>query len=368
VAEKPKGFSAQQLIDGILAGKVPHQVRLFAAQGLLPVSREELIRLQLILSTDPDPELAKTAGQSLLEFDSSVFISWLRDGEVNPLEIDLLIRVIENDDVWIAAAQHPAIADETLRILARHGSATVQDVIMTNQARLLDSLEILEDLKRNPSITSIILRKVREFEEEFIEKAEKLAKAEAAEAAKSEVEEQETPSIEDSLSSLKALGGHIPQEENLKIVPLADPAVEAEVKKSGKSAFGKIISMSIKEKVLLAMRGTREERGILINSRNRLVLRAVLASPKLTDLEIERFAASRSVSDEALRVIAANRKWLRQYPVVLALVQNPKTPIQKAIRLLASIHDRDVEKIAKDRNANPVIRRQAKNRMDSKRR
>jgi len=366
VAEKSKGFSAQQLIDGILAGKVPHQVRLFAAQGLLPVSREELIRLQLILSTDPDPELAKTAGESLLEFDPSVFISWLRDGEVTPLEIDLLIRVIESDDVWMAAAQHAATADETLRILARHGSATVQDVIMTNQARLLNSLEILEDLKSNPAISSVILRKVREFEEEFIEKAEKLARVEAAE--KAEVEEQVTRSIEDSLSSLKALGGHIPKEENLKIAASSDPAVEAEVKKSGKSAFGKIITMSIKEKVLLAMRGTREERGILINSRNRLVLRAVLASPKLTDLEIERFAASRSVSDEALRVIAANQKWLRQYPVVLALVQNPKTPIQKAIRLLARIHDRDVAKIAKDRNSNPVIRRQAKNRVDSKRR
>jgi len=46
--------SVDQLIEGILAGTVPRQVRLFAAQGLLPVSRDDLFRLQLLLSADPD--------------------------------------------------------------------------------------------------------------------------------------------------------------------------------------------------------------------------------------------------------------------------------------------------------------------------
>ena len=37
--------STEQLIQGILQGRVPRQVRLFAAQGLLPVSREEILRI-----------------------------------------------------------------------------------------------------------------------------------------------------------------------------------------------------------------------------------------------------------------------------------------------------------------------------------
>lgn len=362
MAEASQGISAQQLVEGILAGKVPRQVRLFAAQGLLPVSREDLIRLQLILSTDPDTDLAETASNSLKEFETPVFLSWLREDRATPLEIDLLIRIIDREEVWVAAAGQSHIANESMRILARHGGPAVQDIIITNQTRLLNNLELLEDLKANSDVSAVVLRRVREFEEEFIQKVEKLARESSTET------EEEPHSIENSLESLKALGGHIPQEESLPLAQIVDDGIQAAVDTRGESAFAKIIKMSIKEKVLVALKGSREERGILINSRNRLVLRAVLASPKLTDLEIERFAASKSVSDDVIRVIAGNRKWLRQYSIVLALVQNPKTPVQRAIRLLAMLHDRDVTKIAKDRNVHPIVRRQAKIRLESKKR
>ena len=49
------------LIQGVIKGRVPRQVRLFAAQGLLPVSREDLLSLQVLLSADPDEELAEQA-------------------------------------------------------------------------------------------------------------------------------------------------------------------------------------------------------------------------------------------------------------------------------------------------------------------
>jgi len=356
--EKKQGVSAQQLIDGILQGKVPRQVRLFAAQGLLPVTREELISLQVVLSADPDPELARIAKESLLSVETKFLLSWLRETKGISLQIDLLVRVVKNEEIWVAAARHPEIADETLRMMARHGGPVVQDVIITNQARILENLEILEDLKANDQATSVVLRRIREFEEEFIEKVEKLAR----EGIEEEPPEQEVPSIEESLQALKSLGGHIPDEENLSVPEIADPAVEEEAEKL--SAFGRILKMSIKDKVLLAMKGSREERAILINSRNRLVLRGVLASPKLTELEIERFAASRSVSDEVIRLIAENRKWLRQYAVVLALAQNPKTPIPKALRLLNLLREKDIKNLAKDRNANPVVRRQAKAKVE----
>jgi len=365
VDEPSQGISAQQLIDGILTGKVPRQIRLFAAQGLLPVSREELFRLQLVLSTDPDPALAQTATESLEEFEASVFLYWLSEGEPSPLELDLLIRVREDDEIWVAVARHRNVSNETLRVLAHHGNPTVQDIIITNQSRILENLEILEELKLNTGLSSVVMRRIREFEEEFIQKAEKLARQQEEET---EPENVDLRSIEGSLESLKALGGHLPKEDRLPLSDISDPGVEEEVRNKGEGAFARIIKMSIKEKVLLAMKGTREERGILINSRNRLVLRAVLASPKLTDLEVERFAASRSVSDEVIRVIAGNQRWLRQYPVLLALVQNPKTPIQKAIRLLSQIHERDIAKLARDRNVHPVVRRQAKLRLESKKR
>jgi hypothetical protein len=118
--------------------------------------------------------------------------------------------------------------------------------------------------------------------------------------------------------------------------------------------------MSVKEKIVCALKGSREERAILINTRNRLVLRAVLACPKVNDVEVERYASSRSVSDEAIRIISANPRWLRLYPVILALALNPKTPIQTSIRILSRLSVRDVARVSRDRNVNPVIRRKAK--------
>jgi hypothetical protein len=118
--------------------------------------------------------------------------------------------------------------------------------------------------------------------------------------------------------------------------------------------------MSVKEKIVVALKGTRAERNILVNSRNRLVVRAVLGSPKLTDAEIEHFCSLRSLSDEAIRLISANRKWVQKYGVVHALTQNPKTPLQTAIRLLPRLALRDLARLSRNRNVNPVLQRRAR--------
>ena len=351
--------SAEQLINGIVAGQVPRQVRLFAAQGLLPVSREDLFRLQLVLSADPDPELATLAAASLGEVTIQVLIDWIRSQPVEPLELDLLARVREEQEIWVAIAQHQNIGDETFRMLASHGSTVVQDVIITNQVKILNCLEVLEDLKANPQVSQVVLRRVREFEEEFIEKV-------AAEAEREiEIEQEEARvSIAEALEALRAIGAHIPNEAKFPMPQNGDLGLEGRIIEANQGALNKIINMGVKEKILLGMRGTREERSILINSRNRLVMRSVLASPKLNEGEIERFAGSKSVSDEVIRAIANNGRWLRHYPILLAIVQNPKAPVQRALRLLPLLNANDIKRLTMDRNVSPIVRRQAKNRLE----
>ncbi|MCD4750931.1 MAG: hypothetical protein K8R59_16275 [Thermoanaerobaculales bacterium] len=357
------GFAtAQQLLDGLLEGRVPRQVRLFAAQGLLPVSREDLFRLQLILSSDPDPDLAGQAKESLGSVEPENLVTWLKREELPPLELDLLIRVREDEEIWVAVAQSGNVSDETLRVLAAHGSAVVQDVVITNQVRVLGCLEILEDLKHNPQATQVVLRRIREFEEEFIEKAAALAAAEEEESFPA------GPSIGEALEALRAIGAHIPREGELPFATDSDQSLEETVKELGVSAFGKILKMSIKEKILCAMKGTKEERGILINSRIRLVLQAVLNSPKLSEAEIEKFAASKSVSEEVIRIIGTKPRWMQKYGIAYALVQNPKAPVQQAIQLLSRLSVRDLTRLSRDRNINPVVRRRAMARLETVRR
>jgi hypothetical protein len=141
--------------------------------------------------------------------------------------------------------------------------------------------------------------------------------------------------------------------------PTEDPAVEEAASKIGLSTYGRLASMTVKEKIVVALKGTRDERNILVNSRNRLVVRAVMGSPKLTDGEIEKYASLRSVSDEVIRLISTNRKWMQNYGVAHALAQNPKTPVPTAIRILPRLSVRDLTRLGKNRNINPIVRRRA---------
>jgi hypothetical protein len=358
VDEQPS--AAADLISGIIRGKVPRQVRLFAAQGLLPVSREELLSLQAILTADPDSELAEVAAKSLKDEDEETILAWLRVSPPDPLVLDLLVRVRDSEAVWSAVAANPNVSNETLRVLARNATSIVQDIIITNQVRLLSCLEILDDLRANPEVNQVVLRRVREFEEEFIQKV--LAEEEEARLDSGR-------SIEEAIDSLRAIGAHIPNEDTLPYPLSDDPALADAIDRSGQgSAHAQLLKMSVHQRMIRALRGTREERAILINSRNRLVQRSVLSSPKLSDVEVERFASSRSVAAEVIKGIADNRRWLRLYPVVVALALNPKTPVYTATRIIPQLSPRDKIKVSRDRNINPVTRQLAQRLINTRRR
>lgn len=344
--------TVQQLFTGIVEGRVPRQVRLFAAQGMLPVPREDLLRLQFLLSADPDEELAGLAKTSLKNEADLTLVDWIRETELEALVLDLVVRVREEDSVWSAVAVAPNVSDETLRILARHGSPLVQDIVVTNQVRVMSCLEILDDLRANPRVSPVVLRRIKEFEEEFIEKALKQEGALDAQGVHS-------VSIDDALKALREIGARIPGEEAMPYPVTEDPEIAELLAKQEGPLHTRLADMSVREKVMCALKGSREERGVLINSRNRLVVHAVLASPKLAENEVERFANSRSVSEEVLRIISSNNKWLRMYGVVLAVAQNPKAPLQTALRLLPQLNSRDLMRVSRNRNVPPVVRRRA---------
>jgi hypothetical protein len=346
--------TADDLLNGILEGKVPRQVRLFAAQGLLPVSREDLLQLQVMLSSDPDDELAGIATESVAEVESENIVSWVREFDVESMVLDLLIRIREEDPIWVEVARHANVSDETLRVLAKNGGSTVQDIVITNQVRIFNCLEILDDLRHNSKATEPVLRRVREFEEEFLIKAIN---------AEEELAAAETPTIEEAIEALQTIGAHIPALDQLPYLGSEDPGVNEAVGKAGgpESAFARLTKMNIKEKVLTALKGTREERSILINSRNRLVIRGVLSSPRLSDPEVEAYAGSRTVDAEVLRIIYRNPRWMRRYQVVWQLASNPKTPIELAMRSVGRLNVRDLKRLVNNRNINPAVRKNAQN-------
>ena len=148
--------------------------------------------------------------------------------------------------------------------------------------------------------------------------------------------------------------------------PLVDTAADVEEGPPGeneKSVLQRIAAMTVPQKVQLAMKGSREERSVLVRDSNKLVAVAVLSSPKVTDTEIESIARMASISDEVLRIIAKTRAWVKNYPVVVALTKNPKTPLAVSMNLLARLNDRDLKMLSSDRNIPDVLRVTARQKM-----
>src|SRR5208337_1354563 len=121
----------------------------------------------------------------------------------------------------------------------------------------------------------------------------------------------------------------------------------------------RIRRLSAFQKVKAALLGSQEERMILVRDPNRFVARAVLQSPKVSDHEVENFASMKDVSDEVLRLIVLSRRFMKNYAVVRALVNNPRTPIDVGLPLLPRINERDLKWLAVNRNVSDVIRKAA---------
>jgi hypothetical protein len=122
-------------------------------------------------------------------------------------------------------------------------------------------------------------------------------------------------------------------------------------------------SLAVPARLKVAMKGTREQRAVLIRDPNKMVAAAVLSSPKLSDTEIETFARMTNVSEEVLRVIGTSRGWIRKQAVAAALVKNPKTPPAISMPLLPRMGARELKMLTTDRNVPEVLRLTARKLM-----
>jgi hypothetical protein len=143
--------------------------------------------------------------------------------------------------------------------------------------------------------------------------------------------------------------------EELTAQPAEMPSdlTEEEQKASLTQRIGKL---TIAQRMNVAMKGSREERSILIRDPNKLVSTAVLSSPKMTESEIESIAKMTNVSDEILRIIGNNRAWVKNYNVVHSLVKNPKAPVALTMNLLNRLNDRDLRQLSTNRNVAEILR------------
>ena len=125
------------------------------------------------------------------------------------------------------------------------------------------------------------------------------------------------------------------------------------------SALQKISKLDVKGRIQLAMKGTKEERSILVRDGTKVVALAVLDSPKITDSEVEKFASQRNVLESVLRGIPLKRRFMKHYGIVRNLVCNPRTPIDVSITLIKNLLVQDLKNLSGNKEVSETVRKSA---------
>ena len=126
------------------------------------------------------------------------------------------------------------------------------------------------------------------------------------------------------------------------------------------SVYAQVKALNVPQRVKLAMRGNREVRALLLRDTNRLIPRMVLLNPRITEDEVILIARDRNSDVEILRQVGDNRDWVAHYGVRAALVENAKTPVALALRLLKTLGEREIRILAKSKNVSSAVASQAR--------
>jgi hypothetical protein len=169
------------------------------------------------------------------------------------------------------------------------------------------------------------------------------------------------------LDALEALLGNpaVPEIKHSTIKEQLQLAQKREGEGHKRDLLTRIRELPVGQKLTLAKKGNKDVRMILIKDPNEMVALEVASSPRITDGEILAVAMMRDVSDKVLRLIANNRKYRQNHQILVALVNNPRTPVGVCLGLgLHMLTDRELTDLSKNRNIPGAVSRAAKQLMD----
>ena len=339
------------LVEQFRRGGVARDLRLMAAQGLLPLKPDDLLELWTDLIDDPDEGVRSAADKSLSSFPAAELLPILRSRDTPARSLTWAVTHRPELELREVVLQNTSLPDEAIEALATILPQSLAELVVINQTRLLRRTSLLVALENNAGLSNDQKRRLRELRETF-----RIGQPGAAPPPAPEPpppppapEPKKEPAPETA-----PLGDVFMTEDEALVRYLSD---EERQQTEKVSAVQKIYRLDTKEKLLTALKGSREERAILIRDPNRLVASAVLGSPRLTEPEIEAISGMKSVSDEILREIGHHREWTKRYGVRKNLVCNPRTPIGLALNLVPRLGPRDVKSIAVDRNVPEPVRK-----------
>ncbi|HKD50262.1 MAG TPA: hypothetical protein VKB90_05670 [Candidatus Acidoferrum sp.] len=302
-----------EVLEDLRHGRATRERKLAICTGgahLAPADRAEILA---VLAGDTDEMIANRASDAILSVAPEAFVEAIKRENAQPALFAFAARhLADKPGISDTLAQNKNCAAEHLVHTVRHLSAAVIQLL-------------LEDLDR--------------------------VSASPALAAALEHLDSVTPEQKTHLREIHG-PGH-PVDEGA----LAEAAAAAEPDAGRRQTLlQRLAKMTVAQRVQYAIKGGSEARRTLIRDTNKVVQRAVLQSPRLTDQEVEAFASMSSLTDEILRLIAGNRTFRKNYVVVRNLINNPKTPLDVTLHMLPMLNPQDLKRLTSNKNVPETLR------------
>jgi hypothetical protein len=302
-----------EVLEDLRHGRTTRERKIAVCTGgahLAPADRAEILA---VLAGDADEMVAARAQDAILSLPVESFVEALKREQALPMLFTYAARnLADKPGVCDAMVQNKNCSAEHLVPIVRHLSTLGIQALMEELDRVTESPSLAAALEHSSSLTVDQKNQLHELHgpDNLIDEA---ALAEAAAAVESDLARRQT-------------------------------------------LIQRLAKMTVAQRVQFAMKGGSEARRTLIRDNNKVVQRAVLQSPRLTDQEVEAFASMASLTDEILRLIAGNRNFRKNYAVVRNLINNPKAPLDVTMHMLPMLNAVDLKRLTTNKNIPETLR------------
>ncbi len=300
-----------EVIEDLRHDRAPRERKLAVCSTgahLPPADRAEILA---VLAGDVDEMVAERAGEALLSQPLESFLAALKREHAVPAFFAYVAKnLADKPGVGDAMIQNKNCPADSLVPVVKHLSAMGIQALMDDLDRVSSSHALAAAIEHSPAATLEQKNLLHELRGTTVDEA---ALAEAAAEAEPDTAKRQT-------------------------------------------LLQRLAKMTVAQRVQFAIKGGSEARRTLIRDSNKVVQRAVLQSPRLTDQDVEAFASMSTLTDEILRLIANNRKFRKNYVVVRNLLNNPKTPLDVSLHMLPIINAMDLKKLATNKNIPETLR------------
>lgn len=333
--------------------------KMMAARGMAPIADPaDLVTVFYQLAQDDDDKVKGAAVKSIKTLPDAMLLAGLKNPSLDERVLDFFGKESQGrTEILEAIVLNRATADETVADIAGVANAKITDLIAGIDDRLLRYPEIVGKLYNNTNARMSSVDRAVELAirndvtvpgiAAWNELRDALLEGRKDEGG-GDVVEVVDPGQDEAIAN--ALGRDDEEEDAADGAP--ETPVQEEKKEINPNDWK---DLGIAVKIRMATIGGGFWRSKAISDPKPIVAMAALKSPMVKDKEVLKWAGNAGLDKRLIAFIVNKKEWVQQYSFKVALVQNPKTAIKDAMRLVPHLREKDLKIIMRSKGVPTAV-------------